>query len=139
MSDGRMNFGGPVAEAGDLAAFAGDSGLELVRGGRPSAFVRSGLSWLVMLLFRGGNGEAAAPIVPGGPATWCGGCVAVLVAVWMCRAGGPLALLFPAACFSRAMRSLGLRLGDEPADPEPGVGGPLLEIARSPAVNLPGL
>lgn len=134
-----MNLGGPVAEAGDLAALAGDSGLELVRGGRPSALARSGLSWLVMLLFRGGNGEAAAPIAPGGPATCGGGCVGVLFGVWMCRAGGPLALLFPAACFSKAMRSLGLRLGDEPADPEAGVGGPLLDIARSPAVNLPGL
>ena len=131
-----MNLGGPVAEAGDLAALAGDSGLELVR------VVRSGLSWLVMLLFRGGKGEGAAPPVgPGGPATCGGGCVGVgaLFAVWMCKAGGPLALLLPAACFSRAMRSLGLRLGDEPADPEPGVGGPLLDIARSPAVNLPGL
>lgn len=64
-----MNLGGPVAEAGDLAALAGDSGLELVRGGRASAFVMSGLSWLVMLLFRGGNGDAAAPNGPGGPAT----------------------------------------------------------------------
>lgn len=139
-----MNFGVPVAESGDLAAFAfaGDSDLELVRGGRASAFVTSGLSWLVILLFRGGNWEAAAPAGPGAPAT-CGGggCVGVLAdaGVWICRAGGPLALLFPAACFSRAMRSLGLRLGDEPADPDPGVGGPLLDTARSPAVNLPGL
>jgi hypothetical protein len=144
ISDGRMNLGVPIA-----VADAGDSGLELVRGSRPSAPVSSGLSLLVMLLFRGGNGEeeaaaaAAAPLGPGDPAT-CGGgvCVVALVGacVWICSAGGPLALLFPAACFSKAMRSLGLRLPGEPTDPEAGVGGPLLlEMARSPAVSLPGL
>lgn len=79
-----MNFGGPVAEAGDLAAFAGDSGLELVRGGRASGFVRLGLSCLVMLLFRGGNGEAATSAgPPGGPATCGGGCVCVVIGVWI--------------------------------------------------------
>lgn len=92
-----------------------------------------------MLLFRGGNDDAAI-VGPVGPAI-CGiGDVCVRGGVWICNAGGPVTLLCIAACcLSSAIRSLGLRLGDDPEDPEAGVDVPLAETARSPAVSLPGL